>query len=124
MFVKVTVFVSPALMTSIFLCSTIGFGDVELLEVTRVLHGHLEREIGRRRDLVVARRPARFELLPVGQGSDGDERAAVFSARRPAGRRAVNASPHLGHRLRARKLGIRDDGGAGNVADVADVLLL
>ena len=55
-------------MTSIFIRLTIGFGDFWIVNVTPTLnswklpefdHGDLERKVGRRRDLVVARGAAR-----------------------------------------------------------------
>ena len=77
---KTTVFVSPALITSIFCFFTIGFGvcwivsvtwTFDLLEVARVLDGDLEREVGRRHDRVLARRSD--EPLAVRQRRDADE---------------------------------------------------
>ena len=101
-----------------------GHGDIELLEVAGVLHGDPEREIGRCGNGVVARRTARIEPLAVGQRRDGDEGAAVVPTGRPsAGRRAVDAQPHLCHRLRACELGVRDHVGIGDRADVGDVLV-
>ena len=75
MFVKVTVFVSPARIVSIVLWRTIGVGVFWIVSVTTtavswkspgVLDRDLEREVGGGGDLVVARRSTRAEPLTVG----------------------------------------------------------
>src|SRR5207302_9841024 len=67
--------------------------DVELLEVAGILDRHLEREVGRRSDLVRCGARARGERLAVGKRLDGYERAAVLAADRSPGGGAVHALP-------------------------------
>ena len=118
MFVNVTFFVSPALITSIFLLQHDRLRrlldgerhlDVELLEVTRVGHGHLEREVGRRGDRLSLAAPFGSSLLPSGSAVTEIEGAPVFAAGRPSACcGAVDAQPDLCHRLSARELGVRE----------------
>src|SRR4051795_104180 len=98
--------------------------DVELLEVAGVLHGHLEGEVGRGGDFVVACARSGNEGLAVGQRLHRSQRAAVLAAGIAARGRAVHALPHGHHRRRAGEVGIGEHGRVGHPADVADVLPL